>query len=165
MPMASYNRTWKSQQGDEDRYKVLNAWSRNTVDRWIKEMESQEVSPYNPKYKGGSLLRSFYYKIYNAAGGDQTKILFVLNNYGRFVDLGVGNGQKYDPSRMDSPFRSGSRYQDKPRSGEQRVVKPFLMPVFKQRVYSLARILERKWSETAEVMIFQELTRKDFNLK
>ncbi|MCD8178061.1 MAG: hypothetical protein LUE98_11815 [Tannerellaceae bacterium] len=160
--MAAINRTWKSQRGDEERYQVLNTWAQNVVKRWIKEMETQQVSPYNPDYTGGSLIRSFYYKIYNASGGDQTKILFVLNNYGRHVDIGVGRGQKYDASRLADPFRSGKQYQKREKG--KRTVKPFLMPIFKQRVYSLARILERKWGETAQVMIFQELTRKHFNL-
>ncbi|MDR1918402.1 MAG: hypothetical protein LBQ65_02005 [Tannerellaceae bacterium] len=146
----------------KERYEVLNDWAYNVIQRWIKEMRTQHVSPFNENYTGGDLARSFYYKIYNASGGDQTKILFVLNNYGHFVDMGVGEGQKYNFDRMAAPFRSGQRYA----TGEkgQRVVKPYLMPVFKQRVYSLAKIMERVWADNARLMLFQTLTAEQFGI-
>jgi hypothetical protein len=149
-----------------DREKALQDWASNVIKRWIKEMEVQQVSPHNPEWKGsGSLSRSFYYHVYNAAGGNQTKIVFTFNHYARYVDAGVSGGQPYDARKHLAPFRAGQRYQTRyGRLRSERLVKPFLMPVFRQRVYSLARILERRYAEYARIMFFRDSSPEDFGL-
>ena len=93
---------------DQTREKTLEIWAANVIQRWIKEMEYQNIS------NSSKLEKSLKYKIYNASGGDQTKIVFTLLNYGRFVDLGVGRGEKYTKKKHQSVFRSGEPYPETP---------------------------------------------------
>lgn len=139
---------------DQSRAKLMHVWAANVIQRWIKEINAQDVK--NP----GKLIRSLHKRVYNAAGGDQTKIIFTLLNYGRFADLGVGRGEKYNRRKHDPVFYSGQKYPETP--GYNWQVKPWLMPVFKQRVYSLAAILERKYNEYAEIMIIQNISGDKF---
>lgn len=139
---------------DESRAKILHRWAASVIKRWIKEMEYQNVTDSD------KLMKSLKYKIYNASGGDQTKIVFTLLNYGRFVDLGVGRGEKYTKRKHDPTFHSGQPYPTTP--GYNFQVKPWFLPLFKQRVYSLARILERKYGEYAQLMIIQNISPDKF---
>lgn len=139
---------------DDSREEALEQWAANVIRRWIKEMDYQAVTDSR------ELERSLKYKVYNAAGGDQTKIVFTLLNYGRFIDLGVGRGEKYTKKKHRPVFYSGRKYPETP--GYSYQVKPWLMPLFKQRVYSLAKILERKYNEYAELMIFQNIRPEKF---
>ena len=138
----------------QTREQTLEIWAANVIHRWIKEMEYQNIS------NSSKLERSLKYKIYNASGGDQTKIVFTLLNYGRFVDLGVGRGEKYTKRKHQPVFRSGESYPETP--GYHYQVKPWFLPIFKQRVYSLAKILERKYSEYAQLMIIQTISPDKF---
>lgn len=139
---------------DESRAKILHRWAASVIKRWTKEMEYQNVT--DPK----DLIKSLKYKVHNAAGGDQTKIIFTLLNYGRFVDLGVGRGEKYTRRKHDPAFYSGQPYPTTP--GYNFQVKPWFLPLFKQRVYSLARILERKYGEYAQMIIIQNISPDKF---
>lgn len=138
----------------ESREEVLERWAENVIQRWIKEIHYQDIK--NPN----RLIASLKKKVYNASGGDQTKIIFTLANYGRYVDLGVGRGEKYTKKKHDPVFHSGRPYPGTP--GYSFQVKPWLMPLFKQRVYSLAQILERKYSEYAELMVIQNIAPEKF---
>lgn len=139
---------------DQSRAKLMHVWSANVIKRWIQEIEAQEIS------RPDKLISSLRKRVYNAAGGDQTKIVFTLLNYGRFVDLGVGRGEKYNRRKHDPVFWSGQKYPETP--GFKYQVKPWMLPVFKQRVYSLAAILERKYNEYAQLMIIQNIAPEKF---
>lgn len=139
---------------DETREKLLERWATNVIERWKKEMEYQDIT--NPKI----LAESLKHKIYNASGGDQAKVVFTLLNYGRFVDLGVGRGEKYTKKKHQPIFYSGQPYPETP--GYHYQVKPWLMPIFKQRVYSLGKILERRYSEYAQLMIIHTISPDQF---
>lgn len=139
---------------DESRAKILHRWAANVIQRWIKEIQYQDIK--NPN----KLIASLKKKVYNAAGGDQTKIVFTLANYGRYVDLGVGRGEKYTKKKHDPIFYSGWPYPGT--AGYSYQVKPWLMPVFKQRVYALSHILERKYGEYAQLMIIQNISPDKF---
>lgn len=138
---------------DESRAKILHRWAANVIRRWTKEIEYQEVS--NPD----KLISSLYYKIYNAAKGDKTKIVFTMANYGRYIDVGVGKGEKYTKRKHDPVFFSGQKYPET--KGYKHQVKPWMYPLFKQRVFALSHILERKYSEYAQIAILANLTSQE----
>lgn len=141
---------------DESRAKILHRWAANVIRRWIKEIEYQNITDPD------RLEKSLKYKIYNAAGGDMTKIIFTMANYGRYLDVGVGKGEKYKREKHNPIFWSGQKYPET--AGYKHQVKPWMYPIFKQRVYALARILERKYSEYAQTIILSNLTaQKTFN--
>lgn len=139
---------------EKDRAEVIGDWAFDVIRRWIREIKTQEIK--NPS----ALIRSLHFRVYNASGGDKTRIVFTLLNYGRFADLGVGRGEKYTRIKHDPVFWSGQKYPET--KGYNWQVKPWLRPVFKQRVYSLAKILERKYNEYAELMIFQNIAPEKF---
>lgn len=139
---------------NETREKTLDTWAANVIYRWTKEMEYQNISDTS------RLASSLRHKIHNASGGDKTKIVFTLLNYGRFVDLGVGRGEKYTKKKHQPIFRSAEPYPESP--GYRYQVKPWFLPIFKQRVYSLARILERKYGEYAQLMIIHSISPDKF---
>lgn len=139
---------------DESREKILHRWAAGVIKRWQKEIEFQGIT--NPD----KLKKSLHKKVINASGGDQTKIIFTLANYGRYLDLGVGRGEKYKKIKHQPAFNSGQVYPQT--EGYTYQVKPWMLPVFKQRVYSLARILERKYNEYAELMIIQNISPDKF---
>ena len=93
---------------DQSRAKLMHVWAANVIKRWIQEIEAQEIS--HPD----KLISSLRKRVYNAAGGDQTKIVFTLLNYGRFVDLGVGRGEKYNRRKHDPgvPDRNIQKHPD-----------------------------------------------------
>ena len=72
---------------ERDRAEVIGDWAFDVIRRWIREIKTQEIK--NPS----ALIRSLHFRVYNASGGDKTRIVFTLLNYGRFADLGVGRGE------------------------------------------------------------------------
>lgn len=136
----------------ESRRDVLFQWADNVIQRWLKEMEVQGV----PDEDRANAALS--YKVWNASGGDQTKIIFFYRDYLRYLDLGVGRGEPYTKEKHDPIFRSGRRYPWT--HGYYWQVKPWYYPILKQRIYSLQKILERKFSEYATLIIAQGLTTK-----
>lgn len=138
---------------DESRAKILHRWASNVIRRWIKEIQYQEVSDPD------KLIKSLYYRIHNASGGDMTKIIFTMANYGRYIDVGVGKGEKYTRKKHDPVFWSGQKYPET--TGYKYQVKPWMYPLFKQRVYALAHILERKYNEYAQLAILTNLTAQE----
>lgn len=129
-------------------------WGDNLIKRIHNEMDTQEISPHNPSYEGGTLARSIHYKIYNAAGGNPEKITFFYNYYSIFVEKGLGPGQKYDKSKLSNPFYSGKKYA--PRKEGEREPKPFIIPLIKQRSFALGSIAARLLGEEIAGKILNE---------
>lgn len=138
---------------DESRAKILHRWAANVIRRWEKEIEYQGVSDPD------KLISSLRYKIYNAAKGDQTKIIFTMYNYGRYIDVGVGRAERYTRRKHDPIFHSGQKY---PKTeGYKYQVKPWMYPLFKQRVFALSNILARKYNEYAQIAVLGNLTAQE----
>lgn len=140
--------------------KILQLWSDNLMDRIQSEMSIQQISPFNPKYKGdGILQKTIDYKIYNAAGGNAEKIVFFYEYISMFVETGTGNGQEYDASKLNAPFKSGSKYY-KSKHGE-REPKPFITPLIKQRSFALGAIAARTLAEEISAKILYDFSVMD----
>lgn len=141
---------------NETRETVLLEWADNVLDRWIKEMETQGLT--NEQIAN----RALRVKVWNASGGDKTKIVFFYRDYLRYLDLGVGRGEKYTRKKMNPTFRSGEKYPET--SGYHWQVKPWFLPILRQRIYSLQRILERKYGEYAQLMIIKNLSPEELGV-
>lgn len=66
------------------------AWARETIRLFEEQIRKKRIR------QSGKLEGSFKYEIETFANGDIKKIKILYNYYGKFVNLGVGKGQKYD---------------------------------------------------------------------
>lgn len=134
----------------ESRREVLFQWADDVIKRWLKEMETQGITDAK------KLSNHFERYVFNASGGNHTKIEFMYLDYLRYLDVGVGRGEKYKRVKHDPVFYSGVKY---PRTeGFKYQVKPWFLPILRQRTYSLQKILERKFFEYAETIILKGVT-------
>jgi hypothetical protein len=88
----------------------------------------------------GSLLQSFHHHVNTQANGDPELIVFTFNYYGKFVDLGVGNGVAHDKIELSN-----------------RKPKPWYSKTFYGQLMKLREILQVKYSEKAQFVIIQKI--------
>lgn len=69
------------------REQLLNAWAEITIKILKEKLTKMKVR------STGELAKSIQYHLVGASGGDISKIQFLYNKYGMFVDMGVGNGK------------------------------------------------------------------------
>lgn len=142
----------------DDKNKMLINWADNVLKRIFKEMETQEINPFNQDYynEESRLKRSIDFKIHNASGGDIEKITFLYEYYALFVEYGIGRGESYDKSKLIDPFRSGTKYAKK--QPGIRSPKPFFFSIINQRTFSLQKLAENVLSENITAIISNELS-------
>lgn len=77
----------------------LNLWAVRVFERIKKRFPQLGINMHPDEKRGltGNLYRTMYWKVYNAAGGNQALITFFYLKYGDFVQWGVGRGQKKWP--------------------------------------------------------------------
>lgn len=148
----------------ESKNEMLEIWALNVLDRILKEMKVQKISPYNPDYEGsGKLAESINIDktVFNAAGGDIEKITFFYEYYALFVETGTMKGQPYSREKLNKPYKEGTKYA-KDKKGI-RAPKPFLFALLNQRVFSLQKIAERVISENITAAIVSTISSKERN--
>ncbi|MDR1980380.1 MAG: hypothetical protein LBQ39_02010 [Tannerellaceae bacterium] len=150
----------------EKREEVLKAWAENLIHRILKEMEVQQITPYNSKYpkgyKGkGDLKKSIDYKVWNASAGNPEMITFFYSYIGLFVETGTGKDEKYSYQKLSQPFKSGKKYY-KSKHGE-REPKPFISVLIKQRAFALGSISARLLAEEVNARIVSTFSRMDMD--
>lgn len=144
----------------DDRNMLFINWADNVLQRILQEMVTQEIDPFNPDYSGDEKLRrSINYKIHNASGGNIEKITFLYEYYALFVEYGLGRGESYDRSKLNAPFKSGTKYAYK--KPGIRAPKPFLFSLMNQRVFSLQKLTEHVLTENITAVIVQSLSAKE----
>jgi hypothetical protein len=67
--------------------KVVTEWTAILIDRLKKQIVKKNIG------QSGELLKSFVSNIIRNSNGNPQRIEVMFNFYGRFVDMGVGNGQ------------------------------------------------------------------------
>lgn len=65
---------------------VINQWAKITIERLIEKIQKMKIG------RTGELEKSIQYHIISATGGDISKIEFLHEKYGMYIDMGVGNG-------------------------------------------------------------------------
>ena len=77
--------------------KELEYWAARVANKIKKNFYALGINtqPDSEGYFTGNLLRSIYWKVHSAAGGNQAAIEFFYLRYGKFVELAVGYGLKH----------------------------------------------------------------------
>lgn len=104
------------------------AWAKIVIKIWEDKIIKKNIT------STGELLNSFVYHVYTNANGDPERILFAFNFYGKFVDMGVGNGVKQD--ELESLRSAGLTRRRK---------KSWFSGTFDYQVEKLTDILEEKY--------------------
>ena len=134
-------------------YDELNFWAfrvANKIKENFTKMEINRVAHGHGRYTGG-LYRSIYWQVYNMAGGNKGRIEFFYEYYGRFVEMGVGNGFK----KTDiPPMRPMGVI---PIPGRRRVAKPFLTSEIRYHAKWLAERLQDVFGIEAGISIMRGL--------
>lgn len=69
---------------------VISDWARYTIERLQTQILQKRIGVT------GSLNYSLLYHLAGIAGGDISAVKLEFNYYGKFVDMGVGRGQKIE---------------------------------------------------------------------
>lgn len=117
-----------------DLYITADAWAEIVIKNWRRNMALQNIS------HKGSLLKSFAMNVAKQANGDPALIQFAFNYYGKFVDMGVGNGV----TLADVP-------------GENRKPKPWYSKEFFSQVKRLSEIFAEKYADKASLAIVENI--------
>lgn len=112
---------------------TVEAWADILIEKWEMKMYALKI---NNTY---SLLESFKHEVFNNAGGDAFKITFAFNYYGKFVDMGVGNGI---PLGVIS---------------ENRKPKPWYSKTFFSELLKLQEILAEKYARKGTLMVVEAI--------
>lgn len=79
----SYNR-------DAEMKQVVSDWAKYTIERLQKQITKKKIGVT------GSLNYSLLYKLAALSGGGVSSVNLEFNYYGKFIDMGVGRGQKIE---------------------------------------------------------------------
>ena len=86
-----------------DRALYCEAWAKMMVDIWIEKANQYGIHI-------GDFVESFMYDVRERSNGEIDKIVHAYNYYGRFTDMGVGNGVPYEKvkssNRKEKPWHS-----------------------------------------------------------
>lgn len=108
----------------------IRAWADILIERWQRRMKRLKI------YQTGALVRSFTSQVQVDAKGDPLKVLFVFLYYGRFSDMGVGNGVPL----QQVPYSN-------------RKAKPWFNKVFFRELNYLAREMAQDYGDKAAEMV------------
>jgi hypothetical protein len=67
---------------------TVEAWADFIMDRWETKIERLKIG------HSGNLAKSFYQHVQTQANGNPELIIFTFEYFGKFVDMGVGRGEK-----------------------------------------------------------------------
>lgn len=73
---------------NDNTYEMLKNWSEIVIKLWKRKIQDLEV------WHTGALFESLAYHVISHANGDVSRIEFFFQYYGRFVDMGVGRGDR-----------------------------------------------------------------------
>lgn len=117
---------------------TIEAWADFVIERW--ELDIIRLRITNTK----QLINSFNCTIITQSNGDISLIIFAYEHYGKFVDIGVGNGVKYQDVKNSN-----------------RRPKLWYNKTFFGQVKKLGEILQEKYGEEAKVTIIETLQDKN----
>jgi hypothetical protein len=115
---------------------TAEAWAKIVIERWERRIRQLKIR------HTGNLLSSFHHYVNTQANGNPELIVFTFNYYGKFVDLGVGNGVTHDKIELSN-----------------RRPKPWYSKTFYGQLMKLREILQEKYSEKAQFTIITEIER------
>lgn len=112
---------------------VVTQWTAILIDRLKKQIEKKKIGA------SGELLKSFVSNIIRNSDGNPQKIEVMFNFYGRFVDMGVGNGQPLSGAARSSSVK------ERVAGYKRRRPKKWYGPTRAAEERELAKILSREF--------------------
>jgi hypothetical protein len=113
---------------------TAEAWANIVIERWEQKLVRLNV------HHSGKLADSFARHVITQAAGSLEKIEFAFEYYGKFVDMGVGNGVHIDD--VQESYRKR---------------KPWYSPVFFSQVRKLGELLREKYAYKAQLAILTNI--------
>jgi hypothetical protein len=123
----------------QERAKLIDDWARYTAERLLRSMLKKNVG------SSGTLQASMLYMLKGVAGGDVSSVVHQFKYYGKFVDMGVGRGQKLGDVKGNADL-----YAIK---GSGRRPKKWFSPTYYAEVMELESLLLNKYGEQSTAMI------------
>jgi hypothetical protein len=124
---------------------TLVAWAKIVLEIWFQKMEQLQMYNYT-----NQLADSLTQHVISEAGGHQKRIEFFFLYYGKFVDMGVGNGVKIDASRAMRSERRDDRY-------STRKAKPWYSKPLYGQIARLRQIMAEKYAHRAAIAIIENV--------
>ena len=109
-------------------------WARITIERWEMKIVRLKI------FRTSDLIRSFKFHVQANANGNPELIDFAFNYYGKFVDMGVGNGVKLGEVEESN-----------------RRAKPWYSKTFFAEIQKLREILADKYGIKAQMTIISNV--------
>lgn len=131
------------QELEQERRKVAEEWAKITANRLVKALRKKGIGVTN------SLQYSIAHKLVAMAGGDVTSITHTFNYYGKFIDMGVGRGQK-----IESVKSNGDVYR---LVGGGRKPKKWFTPTYYAETMVLLDLMGLKYGEQGAGIIKEQL--------
>lgn len=115
---------------------TVEAWADIVIKEWLKKIDKYNIG------STGQLALSFIHHVNTNADGDPTRVEFIFNYYGKFVDWGVG--AHVTVQNLEAMQGAGAT---------SRAKKPWFTEVFYVQVKILAEELARKNKEAVTILI------------
>lgn len=134
----------------ENLERELELWGARVVNKIRKNFYTLKINtkPDDRGYFTGNLLRSIYWKVHSAAGGNAAAIEFFYLRYGKFVELAVGYKLKY------IPLPAMTKMEQVPRpDGAKRKAKPFLSSEIRHHAKWLQKRLFEEYAYAGNIYI------------
>jgi len=126
---------------------TTEAWAKIVIERWLEKIERLKI------HHSYQLADSFVWDVHTAANGEPDKIAFAFNYYGKFVDMGVGNGVTID----DVGELNTSRRINGATAYNRRRPKPWYTKTFAGQVKQLAKIMAEKYARKTGLLVYENL--------
>lgn len=126
-----------------ERIKLLQDWARYTAERLMKSIRRRGIG------YSGALYYSIMHRLVSVAGGDVSSIKHEFNYYGKFVDMGVGRGQKIESVKSNADLIA--------LTGEGRRPKKWYSKTYYAEVQELQELLSEKYGQQSIGIIKEHL--------
>lgn len=134
-----------------ERAQLIDDWARITAERLKKSLLKRRIG------FSGDLDSSILYELKGIAGGDVSAVAHQFNYYGKFVDMGVGKGQKIGDVKGNADLYAL-------KAGGKRRPKKWFSKSYYAEVLELQQLLQVKYGEQAQSIIKETITNDFINV-
>lgn len=117
---------------------TVEAWADIVIERWENKIERLGIG------SSGQLVKSFYHTVQTQSDGNPELIIFTFEYYGKFVDMGVGNGIAYNEVEFSN-----------------RTPKKWYSKTFFSQLEKLKELLAAKYARKAQLEIITNVEKFD----
>jgi hypothetical protein len=127
---------------------TLEAWADIVLKNWLQKIMKMHIIDTM------SLAKSLEHHVYLNSNGNPERVEFAFMYYGRFVDMGVGEGKVQNGSVKNRSAEKGFK---------ERIARKWYSPVFYSEVMKLQNILAEKYGLKAAQTIAESIDVKANN--